>query len=200
MRGSKTPSERKKKKKEREIQFFFCLLNQSTSHWGSLGLPRPPSPPKCHGILSFMDLQKKPCVKCGQTDRNPSGRCRPCKRAYREAHGAEHRESMRKWRAANRGKVNTGSREYVARVRREALEVLGLQCSCPGCTVNRYVFLSIDHIDGGGNQERQSGGSYSRHRWITRNPEEARAKFQTLCFNCNYAKHFERGGHTCLAH
>lgn len=149
-----------------------------------------------------MDLQNKPCVKCGQTDRNPSGRCRPCKRELNRAHREtpEYREQVRKWKAANREKVNTDSREYMARVRREALEVLGLQCSCPGCTVDRYAFLSIGHTDGGGNQERKSGSQYSRHRWIIRNPEEARAKFQTLCHNCNQAKHSERGGHTCLAH
>lgn len=118
---------------------------------------------KSHGILLSMDLQK-PCIKCGQTDRRPNGNCRPC-----------HREGVKKWRA---------------RVRREALEVLGLQCSCPGCTEDRYVFLSINHIDG---RERKSRSPYSRHRWITRNPEEARAKFQTLCFNCNHANHVTKG-------
>lgn len=128
------------------------------------------------------------CRRCGGTDIAPSGNCRPCRK-----------EDVKKWKAANREKVNANNREYAARVRREALEVLGLRCSCPGCTVDRYVFLSIDHINGGGQQERKAGSNpHSRYKWIARNPEEARAKFQTLCFNCNQAKHFERGGHTCL--
>ena len=151
-----------------------------------------------------MDLQQKPCIRCGQTDRTPGGKCRPClrdrNRAYREANRDRNLERIRKWREQNREKINADNREYAARVRREALEVLGLQCSCPGCTVDRYVFLSIDHINGGGKQEREAvSNPHSRYKWIARNPKEARAKFQTLCHNCNHAKHFEKGGHTCLA-
>lgn len=130
------------------------------------------------------------CQRCDGTDIAPSGNCRPCRK-----------QDVRAWKAANREKVNQKGREYLARIRREAIDILGPRCSCPGCSVDRYVFLSIDHIDGGGQQERKAGSNPAgRYNWIRKNPDEARLKFQTLCFNCNQAKHFEPGGHSCLVH
>jgi hypothetical protein len=48
------------------------------------------------------------------------------------------------------------------------------------------VFLTIDHIDGGGSQHRREvGGRIAR--WLI--AQGLPDGFQTLCHNCNYAKY-----------
>jgi hypothetical protein len=62
----------------------------------------------------------------------------------------------------------------------------GYKCSCCGETEEN--FLSIDHINGGGNDQRKilGAGGYALYRWIINNdfPEG----FRVLCMNCNWAK------------
>lgn len=64
-------------------------------------------------------------------------------------------------------------------------------CAC--CGEKELKFLSIDHINGGGNKQRKEmkgAGGASMTLWIIRNnfPEG----FQILCHNCNMAKGFYR--------
>lgn len=79
---------------------------------------------------------------------------------------------------------------YKAWHKRQKMEVLthyGLRCACCGDTT--IEFLSLDHIEGGGNKHRKSiGGGANLYRWIVKNnfPEG----FQVLCFNCNLSKGF----------
>jgi hypothetical protein len=56
------------------------------------------------------------------------------------------------------------------------------RCSCCGESI--VEFLSIDHIEGGGNKLRKvQGGSGGFYNWLIKNgfPEG----FRVLCFNCN---------------
>ncbi len=60
------------------------------------------------------------------------------------------------------------------------------QCKC--CGEQTIQFLSIDHINGGGNKHRKEigGSGYALYSWIIKNnfPDG----FQILCHNCNQAK------------
>lgn len=62
------------------------------------------------------------------------------------------------------------------------------QCAC--CGDNRFEFLALDHIGGGGNKHRQTLTG-SKRGAIYRALERAGypAGFQVLCHNCNMAKH-----------
>lgn len=61
--------------------------------------------------------------------------------------------------------------------------------SCRCCRETEPVFLTIDHVNGGGNKHRREigQGGTALHRWLKRNgfPDG----FQILCWNCNFAKH-----------
>lgn len=67
-----------------------------------------------------------------------------------------------------------------------------MKCMCPGCDIKEYKFLSIDHIDGGGNKHRKGGnigkGFVNVYSWLKRNNYPP--GFQVLCHNCNLAKGF----------
>lgn len=60
-----------------------------------------------------------------------------------------------------------------------------LVCAC--CGESEYAFLTMDHIDGGGNEHRkETGWGHGAYIWLAKNkyPEG----FQVLCMNCNFAK------------
>ena len=60
----------------------------------------------------------------------------------------------------------------------------GMFCKC--CGENHFEFLTVHHINGGGNKHRKQIGSGNLYWWIIKNnyPKE----FQTLCQNCNLSK------------
>jgi hypothetical protein len=63
------------------------------------------------------------------------------------------------------------------------LKHYGPHCKC--CSETDYVVLTIDHINGGGNEHaRKIGRGSSLYRWLRRNknPEG----FRVLCSNCNH--------------
>lgn len=69
----------------------------------------------------------------------------------------------------------------------EILEHYGMKCAC--CGEDTMVFLAIDHIYGGGTKQRKDSqmSSTGFYLWLKQNnfPDG----FQTLCHNCNWAKH-----------
>jgi hypothetical protein len=71
----------------------------------------------------------------------------------------------------------------------------GPHCSCPGCPEQSSVldFLTIDHIDGGGNRHRREigHGGVSIYRWLKNNGYPV--GYRVLCYNCNAARHHNGG-------
>jgi len=72
--------------------------------------------------------------------------------------------------------------------RQEIIKKLG-NCQC--CNVKDYKYLSIDHIHGNGHQEslKLRGKSYIRKLYHM-DEFSLKSKYQSLCYNCNYAKGF----------
>ena len=63
------------------------------------------------------------------------------------------------------------------------------KCKC--CGVKELVFLTIDHINGGGRKHlrkhsRELRGGYVFYRWLKKNNYPK--GFQILCYNCNCGK------------
>ena len=104
------------------------------------------------------------------------------------------REYFRNWRSNNKDKVRQhridNHDNYIDNRRHLRMEVLlsyGGQCAC--CGESRYEFLSMDHINGGGNAHRKElGSSEMVYRWLRAN--DYPAGFQVLCHNCNMARSF----------
>jgi hypothetical protein len=69
------------------------------------------------------------------------------------------------------------------RVKKEAIEKYGSVCAC--CGENCMEFLTIDHISGGGIQERGNGSGARFYRKLIR--EARRDDLRVLCMNCNHA-------------
>jgi hypothetical protein len=103
-------------------------------------------------------------------------------------------ERTARWRARNpdyedrpgvRERLNAAHRRHHAKLRAEIIEAYGGECAC--CGEDLPVFLTIDHVNGGGNQERRQWGGTSLWRRLRR--EGFPPGYQVLCWNCNAAKH-----------
>jgi hypothetical protein len=113
------------------------------------------------------------------------GLCKPCwqKNTY---NNSADRSAQRRSLLGN-DYFREAAKKSKKKLRLEVLTHYGLQCSCSGCDESNYGFLTIDHINGGGGQQRRElGGTSALYLWIKRQgyPDE----FRTLCYNCNLGR------------
>lgn len=111
-------------------------------------------------------------------------------------------ETNKKYKHNNRDRINAAEKIRKAQphnklkrllkqrtLRQKVFDILGNCCTCCGESI--FEFLAIDHINGGGRQERLSvrRGSEGWSMYIL-SQENIKEKYQILCHNCNMAKGF----------
>jgi len=84
----------------------------------------------------------------------------------------------------------------VAHRTKTKIEVLSHYCKdvprCVICSETRLPCLSIDHINGGGNEHRKQIGATAGHgfyEWLRKN--NFPSGYQVLCMNCQFIKQYE---------
>jgi len=113
--------------------------------------------------------------------------CRNCRRLYKHKWEEKNRLSERK---------RTGGNRYRHNLKIKVINLYGGVCVC--CGEKTMVFLSIDHINGGGSKEIQSMGCrYKYYKFLEKqfcdNREAALKKYQILCHNCNMGRYINGG-------
>lgn len=86
--------------------------------------------------------------------------------------------------------IREQQRVYDLSVKLKVIEAYGGKCTC--CGEATLEFLTIDHINNDGAEDRRQNGKKSGgklYRWLIKNgfPKE---NYQVLCYNCNCAKGF----------
>lgn len=81
-------------------------------------------------------------------------------------------------------------REYDLSIKIKVIMAYGGKCTC--CEEDTIEFLTVDHINNDGAEDRKKNGRKSGgklYRWLIQNnfPKE---NYQILCYNCNCAKGF----------
>ena len=95
-------------------------------------------------------------------------------------------EYQKKWQRGN----SEYQKNHLRNLRKSVIEALGAKCMRCGFDDTRA--LQIDHINGGGSQERKAKGfSGSFHRNVLRSFINKENKYQLLCANCNWIKRVE---------
>lgn len=97
------------------------------------------------------------------------------------------RKSLDAWIAANPERARQASRNNVLKRRMAVLKHYGgdpPKCAC--CGESTYQFLSIDHVNGGGNRHRREKRGNTLFTWLIK--EGFPPGYQILCHNCNQAK------------
>ena len=74
-------------------------------------------------------------------------------------------------------------------LRERCFDLLGR--TCKDCGHADIRVLTFDHINGGGTQHRREVGPHKIMLDVLANP----AKYQVLCWNCNFLKKLENGEH-----
>lgn len=83
---------------------------------------------------------------------------------------------------------------YRKRIRRKIIDKYGGCCAC--CGKRELLFLTIDHKDGKGFEDRKSYTGTSWYMYLLRT--DLRTDLQVLCYNCNNGR--EMGGGICPHH
>ncbi len=105
--------------------------------------------------------------------------CKPCEKRRAQKKYIDRKELIREQQ-----------RLYDLSVKMKVIEGYGGKCSC--CGESTMEFLTIDHINNDGAEDRRQNGKKSGgklYRWLIQNnfPQE---NYQLLCYNCNCAKGF----------
>jgi hypothetical protein len=83
------------------------------------------------------------------------------------------------------------TRAHKKNLRWEVIKAYGGVCVCCGETT--LGFLTLDHVNGGGNKHRKEmgGGGYNTYKWAKDNgyPD----MLQVMCANCNLGRHWNGG-------
>lgn len=118
----------------------------------------------------------KPCARCGTEFVGSMEQRRYCSPECRDAtFDEQRREAHRKQRLA-------------------ALQAYSNETpSCVCCGEQMLVFLSLDHMNGGGSKQRKETGGGGFYAWLRRHNYPA--GFQVLCHNCNLGRQINGG--TC---
>lgn len=121
------------------------------------------------------------------------------RRRYNTKHKEEMRRKTKEYRAANKILISTMRRatylKYhdknlaAARNRRKVLKSIvlakyGGKCVCPGCTQKRPEFLTVDHPNNDGKEDRLTlQGSITLYRRLAKTIRSSR--YRLMCYNCN---------------
>ena len=101
-------------------------------------------------------------------------------------------KEFKRWRENNlelwRKKNKEYCKNYDIKCKKLVFEYYGKKCAC--CGEDEIIFLTIDHINGGGTKHRKRIGNKINRWLVSRKFPEG---FQTLCFNCNWGKHINNG-------
>lgn len=116
------------------------------------------------------------CSRCGIRPLATPRFCRPCL----DREGA--RSVLR--RQSDPDRIRRQSKESRERLREQILTRYGRSCACCGETTP--VFLTIDHIKGGGQKHMREIGKRNLWGWLR--AQGFPDGYQTLCWNCNAAK------------
>jgi hypothetical protein len=155
--------------------------------------------PRCKNNLPLHRFSK---------DKNRAGGfsswCKSCcyqrdkERGYTKKYALNNREecNRRSKEDYNRKKElkRANARALMAKLREAAIIKLGGVCKI--CKFQDIRALQIDHVNGGGGNERKKLGPISMYKKVIKDNTEY---YQLLCANCNWIKRFEnKEGAKCL--
>ena len=114
---------------------------------------------------------------------------RECDRKYRRAYTASHPEETKrdrqKWRDNNRNHLRNYGKQQRRTVKAEMIAAYGGHCVC--CGDSTFEFLTLDHINGNGQEERKRhGNGYGLYAWL-RKQGWPKKDYRLLCLNCNFS-------------
>ena len=140
------------------------------------------------------------CYKCGnqakryQSEEKRGILCALHKAEYSASYYENNKNEIikrtAKWNVENREKVNERNRINYFKRKEESINRYGGKCAY--CGEKELVFLTIDHINNNGGDDRRSWGNKISdiHRMLKN--KNYPSGYQILCGNCNFKKEMQR--------
>lgn len=120
------------------------------------------------------------CIYCGKNPPKPTVKgCQDCLSRITKKSNAYAKENPERAKA------------YRKRTRVKAIQKYGGRCEC--CGETNILFLTIDHKNNDGGEERKATGVVSTAFYLQLLRNEIRKDLQVLCFNCNCGKNHNEG-------
>ena len=113
---------------------------------------------------------------------------------WREAHKQEKRKYDSQYCDVNAETIRIQKRAKLLSLKEEVFSHYDSKCEC--CQEKQMDFLIIDHIYGGGEQERKKNGLWGKKMYLWLKKNNYPAGFRVLCQNCNWSAHLHGG--TCV--
>lgn len=136
----------------------------------------------------------KLCSKCGLEKDEEEGFHKNAYQKYGYANWCKSCTSDygKQWKINNPDKEEArraASRRQREECKQKVLDHYGPKCSC--CGESNPLFLTVEHLNGGGRKHRRSMGTQTINVWLVNNglPEG----FTILCYNCNCGKRVNGG-------
>lgn len=107
-------------------------------------------------------------------------------RAWKERNKEKVRDNARLYAQAHRAERRAYHKNYLAKLKDQAFQAYG-GASCICCGETHTEFLSIDHINGSGNEHRRQLGLRASHLYKWLKDQGYPPGFRVLCMNCNFA-------------
>lgn len=134
-------------------------------------------------------LENKICIDClvplddGNTNKysidHSKYLCKSCEKQRAQRKYIERKELIREQQ-----------RIYDLSCKQKVIDAYGGKCAC--CGENTIEFLTVDHINNDGAEDRKGNGNKlggKLYRWLIKN-NFPQGMYQILCYNCNCAKGF----------
>jgi hypothetical protein len=136
---------------------------------------------------------------------NNRQKCIEYSKLYVKTHNEQHKKINRNWWKNHPEQTAKYRRTHRDKLRLEVLTHYGgnpPKCAC--CGEDHILFLTLDHINNNGREERRkvlgksATNSTSFYAWLIKNnfPED----YQVLCFNCNCGRFREHKDKFCSVH
>jgi hypothetical protein len=121
----------------------------------------------------------------------PKCKARPCEIAGTKSDGNKYyRTECWKCRSIRNPNYDIHRKTYRWKLKIDTIKHYGGKCEC--CNEKEILFLTIDHINGGGNKHRKEIGSgFQIYRWLKQ--QKYPKDFRVLCFNCNCGRQLNNG-------
>lgn len=155
--------------------------------------------PRCHQVKpteDFYRVSTRPnglSHKCKQCigELNKTQKYKATKQKYVQTHRDKYRDWQKRWDKTHPLRRKEIDRCFRLRRKQKVISHYGGQCAC--CGEKILDFLAIDHIDGGGSQERKrlKMGGNGIYLFIIKN--DFPSGFRVLCHNCNWGIHVNNG-------
>ena len=116
---------------------------------------------------------------------------RATSRYWKKNGSPESKLVHQKWNNDNKILMNQYKKKSKDSLRSRVINGYGGCCNC--CGERMVEFLSLDHVLGGGNQERKTKSCGGRAAYMRAIKENFPSDYQILCMNCNFAKGIHGG-------